>query len=154
MEKANVVYVSGNMFPLFGLEPALGRLLTPADDRAPGASPYAVLSWDYWNHRFGRDPQIIGRSLRIGGQTFEIIGVGPRDFTGTETGTVTDVFLPLAMNGLATRDSVRWHHTFLMSKPGVKQATALEPAIANNCGSTSPPSATPLRPSAPRAYAA
>ncbi|MFZ1015059.1 MAG: ABC transporter permease, partial [Terracidiphilus sp.] len=47
MEKANVVYVSGNMFPLFGLEPALGRLLASADDRAAGASPYAVLSWDY-----------------------------------------------------------------------------------------------------------
>jgi hypothetical protein len=95
IEKAHVVYVSGNMFPLFGLEPALGRLLIPADDRGPGASPYAVLSWDYWNHRFGRDPHVLGRSLHIGDQTFEIIGVGPRDFTGTETGTVTDIFLPL-----------------------------------------------------------
>jgi len=127
MEKAHVVYVSGNMFPTFGLEPALGRLLAPADDRAPGASPYAVLSWDYWNHRFGRDPQIIGRSVHIGDQTFEIIGVGPRDFTGTETGTVTDIFLPLSMNGLAIQDSVTWHHTFLMFKPGVNPATALEP---------------------------
>ena len=61
MEKAHVVYVSGNMFPLFGLEPALGRLLTPADDRGPGLDPYAVLSWDYWNHRFGRDPHVLGR---------------------------------------------------------------------------------------------
>ena len=127
MEKAHVVYVSGNMFPLFGLEPALGRLLTPAADRAPGAAPYAVLSWDYWNHRFGRDPHVLGRSLHIGDQTFEIIGVGPRDFTGTETGTVTDIFLPLSMNSLATRDGVSWHHTFLMLKPGVNPATALEP---------------------------
>ncbi len=127
MEKAHVVYVSGNMFPLFGLEPALGRLIAPVDDRGPGASPYAVLSWDYWNHRFGRDPQVIGRSLHIGDQTFEIIGVGPRDFTGTETGTVSDVFLPFGMNGLATRDGVRWHHTFLMLKPGINTATALEP---------------------------
>ena len=61
MEKAHVAYVSGNMFPLFGLEPALGRLLTPADDRGPGLTPYAVLSWDYWNHRFGRDPRVLGR---------------------------------------------------------------------------------------------
>ncbi len=127
MEKAHVVYVSGNMFPLFGLEPALGRLLTPADDRGPGASPYAVLSWDYWNHRFGRDPHVLGRSLHIGDQTFEIIGVGPRDFTGTEKGTVTDIFLPLSMNSLATQDSVTWHHIFLMLKPGVNPATALEP---------------------------
>ncbi len=105
MEKAHVVYVSGNMFPLFGLEPALGRLLTPADDRGPGLNPYAVLSWDYWNQRFGRDPHVLGSSLHIGDQTFEIIGVGPRDFTGTEKGTVTDIFLPLSMNSVATQDS-------------------------------------------------
>jgi predicted permease len=127
MEKAHVVYVSGNMFPLFGLEPALGRLLVPADDRGPGVAPYAVLSWDYWNHHFGRDPHVLGRSLHIGDQTFEIIGVGPHDFTGTETGTVTDIFLPLSVNGLATRDGVSWHHTFLMLKPGVNPGTALEP---------------------------
>jgi len=126
-EKAHVAYVSGNMFPLFGLEPALGRVLTPADDRGPGLSPYAVLSWDYWNHRFGRDPHVLGRAFHIDDQTFEIIGVAPSDFTGTETGTVTDIFLPLGMNGLAMRDGVRWHHTFLMLKPGVHAATALEP---------------------------
>ena len=127
MEKAHVAYVSGNMFPLFGLEPALGRLLAPADDRAPGLNPYAVLSWDYWNHRFGRDPHVLGNSLHIGDQTFEIIGVGPRDFTGTEKGTVTDVFLPVNMNSLASRDSVSWHRTFLMLKPNVNPATELEP---------------------------
>ena len=44
MEKAQVVYTSGNMFPLFGLEPALGRLIAPSDDRGPGVDPYAVLS--------------------------------------------------------------------------------------------------------------
>jgi predicted permease len=131
MEKAHVVYVSGNMFSLFGLEPALGRLLAPADDHALGASPYAVLSWDYWNHHFGRDPHVLGRSLHIGDQTFEIIGVGPRDFTGTENGTVTDIFLPLSMNSLAARDSVTWHRTFLMLKPGVNPATALEPLRQN-----------------------
>lgn len=127
MEKANVVYVSGNMFPLFGLRPALGRLLAPADDRGPGASLYAVLSWDYWNRRLGRDPHVLGRSLNIGDQNFEIIGVGPRDFTGTEKGTVTDIFLPLTTNSLATRDNFSWHRTFLMLKSGVNPATALEP---------------------------
>jgi putative ABC transport system permease protein len=127
MEKAHVVYVSGNMFPLFGLKPVLGRLLAPADDRGPGASPYAVLSWDYWNHRFGRDPNVLGRPLHIGDQTFEIIGVGPRDFTGTETGTVTDIFLPLSMNSFATQETIYWQHIFLMLKPGVNADTALEP---------------------------
>ncbi len=127
MEKAHVAYVSGNMFPLFGLQPALGRLLAPADDRVVGAGPYAVLSWDCWNHRFGRDPHVLGSSLHIGDQTFEIIGVGPRDFTGTEKGTVTDIFLPLSMNRFATLDRISWHHIFLMLKPGVNRSTALEP---------------------------
>ncbi|WP_348264690.1 ADOP family duplicated permease [Telmatobacter sp. DSM 110680] len=127
IEKAHVVYVSGNMFPVFGLEPALGRLLIPADDRGPGTSPYAVLSWDYWNHRFGRDPHVLGRSLHVGDQNFEIIGVGPHDFTGTETGTVTDIFLPLSMNGMASEERADWHHIFLMLKPGANAATTLEP---------------------------
>ena len=127
IERAHVAYVSGNMFPLFGLEPALGRLLIPADDRAPGAGPYAALSWDYWNHRFGRDPHVLGRSIHIGDQTFEIIGVGPRDFTGTEKGTVTDIFLPVSMNSFATQDRIDWHRIFLMLEPGVSPATALEP---------------------------
>jgi ABC-type antimicrobial peptide transport system permease subunit len=127
MEKAHVAYVSGNMFPLFGLEPALGRLLTPADDRGPGLNPYAVLSWDYWNHRFGRDPRVLGSSLHIGDHTFEIIGVGPRDFTGTEKGTVTDAFLPVNMNRIATQDRMNWHGVFLMLKPGVNPAMDLEP---------------------------
>jgi predicted permease len=127
MEKAHVAYVSGNMFPLFGLEPALGRLLTPADDRGPGLNPYAVLSWDYWNHRFGRDPRVLGSSLHIGDHTFEIIGVGPRDFTGTEKGTVTDAFLPVNMNRIATQDRMNWHRVFLMLKPGVHPAMDLEP---------------------------
>ena len=77
---------------------------SPPMTAAPVLGPYAVLSWDYWNHRFGRDPHVLGRSLHIGDQTFEIIGVGPRDFTGTEKGTVTDIFLPLSMNSLATQD--------------------------------------------------
>jgi predicted permease len=127
IEKAHVVYASGNMFALFALQPSLGRLLSAADVRGPGAGPYAVLSWDYWNHRFGRDPHVLGRVLRIGDQTFEIVGVGPRDFTGTETGTVTDIFLPLHMNELAARDGVRWHHVFLMLEPGIPPATGLEP---------------------------
>ena len=127
MEKAHVAYVSGNMFPLFGLEPALGRLLTPADDRGPGLNPYAVLSWDYWNHRFGRDPRVLGGSLHIGDHTFEIIGVSPHDFTGTENGTVTDAFLPVNMNRIATQDRMDWHRVFLMLKPGVNPAMDLEP---------------------------
>ena len=130
-EKAHVAYVSGNMFPVFGLEPTLGRLLVPTDDRGPGTGPYAVLSWDYWNHRFGRDPQVLGRTLHIGDQIFEIVGVGPRDFTGIEKGNFTDIFLPLNMNSAAMQDGIAggesaWHRVALMLKPGTDAGVVLE----------------------------
>lgn len=119
MEKAHVQYVSGTMFSLFGLQPVLGRLLTASDDRAPGVGPYAVLSWDYWNHRFGRDPHVIGRSFHIGNQLYEIIGVGPRSFTGTEPGTVTDIFLPTMMKSYATQQNISWQRTLVLVNAGV-----------------------------------
>src|SRR5215472_14984810 len=90
MEKAYVQYVSGWMFSSFGLQPALGRLLTENDDLKPHAHPYAVLSYDYWKHRFGEDPKVIGRAFQMGGVLYEIVGVGPERFTGTETGIMTD----------------------------------------------------------------
>jgi predicted permease len=119
MEKAHVQFVSGTMFSLFGLQPSSGRLLTALDDRAPGAGPYAVLSWDYWNHRFSRDPHVIGRSFHIGNQVYEIVGVGPRSFTGTEPGTVTDIFLPTMMMSYATQRSINWQRTLVLVNAGV-----------------------------------
>src|SRR5579872_10553 len=65
MEKAHVQYVSGSMFDLFEIRPAIGRLFTANDDREPGAYPYAVLSYDYWTRRFGRDPRAAGRTFRF-----------------------------------------------------------------------------------------
>src|SRR5262249_3962522 len=58
-------YVSGNLFGVFGLQPAAGRLLTPADDDRPGAHPVAVISHDWWTRRFGADPAAVGRTVRV-----------------------------------------------------------------------------------------
>ena len=91
-------YVSGNVFPAFGLQPAAGRLLVVADDDNPGAHAVAVISYDYWGRRFGRDPKAIGQTLRRGRQPYEIVGVTPKGFTGTEPGRLTDVFIPATMN--------------------------------------------------------
>ncbi len=126
IEKATLQYVSGRMFPSFGLRPALGRLLTENDDAKPGAHPYAVLSYDYWSRRFGRDPQAIGRKFRLGDNLFEIVGIGPERFTGTETGTVTDIFVPTMMQTGVLRDDWTWHRTLARVNPGV----ALEPLQA------------------------
>ncbi len=63
MERGYVQYVSGTMFPIFSLEPTLGRLFTTDDDTTPGAHPYAVISYNYWSRRFGSDPQVLGRTI-------------------------------------------------------------------------------------------
>ena len=126
MEKAYVQYVSGWMFSSFGLQPTLGRLLTQEDDRTPGAHPYAVISYDYWNRRFGQDPKVIGRTFHLGEQVFEIVGVGPKEFTGIEPGIVTEIFLPMMMNRLVTREDASWHRTLAL----VASRTAMEPLRA------------------------
>jgi len=119
MEKAYWQNVSGWMFDAFGLRPALGRLLTENDDLKPGASPVAVISYDYWARRFGRDPKAIGRTFRRGNDIYEIVGVGPETFTGAETGTVTDIFVPTMMNPTVSRGDSSWLRTLVLVKPGV-----------------------------------
>jgi len=121
MEKAYRQFVSGWMFGAFGLRPALGRLLTENDDGEPGANPYAVLSYDYWTRRFGQDRNVIGKTFRMGDANIEIAGVLAEGFTGTETGTETDIFLPMAMKNPRTLASPNnfWLRTMVLLKPGV-----------------------------------
>ena len=126
MEKAYLQYVSGWMFDSFGLHPAAGRLFTEDDDRQPGTHPYAVLSYDYWKRRFGQDPKVVGRTFRMGDRLYQVVGVGPAPFTGTETGIVTDIFLPTMMHPAAVRDDSTWHRTLARLNPGV----AIEPVRA------------------------
>jgi len=123
MEKARRQFVSGWMFYSFGLQPALGRLLTAEDDSTPRVHPHAVLSYDYWASRFGRDPKVIGRTFRMDRDLYEIVGVGPEGFTGTEPGTAIDVFVPTMMNPGVTHSDWSWFRTFVKLKAGV----ALEP---------------------------
>jgi predicted permease len=119
MEKAYRQYVSGSMFGSFGLRPALGRLLTEQDDLTPGAHPYVVLSHDYWKSRFGQDPHVIGRSVRIGNELYQIVGVAEAPFTGTEPGTVIDIFVPTMMHPGVNRSDMSWFRPLAMLKPGV-----------------------------------
>src|SRR5271170_1441150 len=126
MEKAHVNYVSGDMFSAFGLKPTLGRLLTPLDDTTPGAHPVAVISDDYWKRRFENDPLVLGKTFRVGNNIFQIVGVCQPPFTGTEPGTMTEIFLPTMMHPHAERKDSTWHRTFAIVQPGV----ALEPLRA------------------------
>ena len=110
-------YFSGNVFGVFGLQPAVGQLI-PNDDITPGGHPVAVLSYDYWTRRFGRDPQVVGRTFRIGPRPYEIIGVAPRGFTGTEPGAATDIFVPAVMN-VPTLTSPGWSWFRIWVRPNI-----------------------------------
>lgn len=122
MERAYRQYVSGWMFDAFGLHSVIGRLLTPADDAVPRAHPYSVLSYEYWSSRFGRDPTVVGRSFRMDNTVYQIVGVAPRGFTGTEPGVSIDLFVPTMMNPFVTRSDASWVRVFLQLHPGVPEA--------------------------------
>lgn len=89
--------VSANYFEVLGVSPVLGRVFSAEEDGVPGASPVVVISYDYWERRFVRDFNILGRSLRLNGSTFTVIGVGPRSFTGEVVGSPSDIWIPLSM---------------------------------------------------------
>jgi predicted permease len=89
--------VSGNFFEVLGVKPHVGRLFTPSDDVAPGAHPVVVLSYRYWQRRFGGDPSIVGKTLRLTGYPMTVIGVTPPGFDGLDAGQPTDLRVPLTM---------------------------------------------------------
>ena len=119
MEKALLQYVSGSMFGSFGLRPVLGRLLTESDDLTAGAHPLAVLSHDYWTRRFGQDPKVIGRTFRLRNDLYQIVGVADAPFSGTEPGTMTDIFVPAIMHPDVGNSNSSWLRTWARLKLGV-----------------------------------
>src|SRR5215475_7791552 len=96
-ERAWGYVATGNYFDVLGVKPALGRLLTPEDDKAPGAHPVMVISHDCWQKRFAGDPNVVGRSVLVNARSFTIIGVAPRGFYGTEIGYVAEMWFPIMM---------------------------------------------------------
>jgi putative ABC transport system permease protein len=131
-ERVGAVRVSSNLLGMLGGRPALGRLLTKDDD-TPGIPPTAVLTDGMWARRFGRDPKIIGKSIIINGQTYEVVGVLPQGFSlsqevvpllyGTEQ---AEIFLPLPLTQAAAA-LVRDHEDYNIVgklKPGVSLTQA------------------------------
>src|SRR5580700_222734 len=89
--------VSGNYFETLAVEPFLGRLIGPEDDRIPGAHPVAVLSYGYWQRRFGSDPAIIGKNIVLNDNPIRVIGITPPRFYGTEMARNPDIRVPMMM---------------------------------------------------------
>lgn len=91
--------VTGNYFDLLGVSPHLGRLLQPSDDLESGPERVLVLSHALWTRRYGADPDVVGRTVAVGSQSYEIIGVAPAGFAGVETlGFHPEVYAPSLTN--------------------------------------------------------
>src|ERR1039457_6655773 len=160
-QAAQAEIVTGNYFTTLGAGAALGRVIAPPDDGAPGANPVAVLSHGFWATRLGADAAIVGQTVAINGQPFVAIGVAAADFNGLVQGDSPDLFVPLAMQRAITptMNSIEdrtfsWLTIFARLKPGgnhakAQAATAIEvhalrPADVNQGGAA--PGAAPKPP--------
>lgn len=123
--------VSGSYFPLLGIHAAMGRLLTPDDDRSIGANFVAVLSYGYWATQLGSDPRILNQTIVVNGQSMTIVGVAPAGFESTTLGSRPQVYVPITMQGLMSpgfhgfEDRRNyWAYLFARLQPGVSMAQA------------------------------
>ena len=96
-ELVDAELVSGNYFDVLGVQPALGRLLVASDDVVVDANPVAVLSFSYWQRRFGSDPAVVNQSILINGRPFTVLGVAPPGFHSVVMGDTPNLFVPMTM---------------------------------------------------------
>ncbi|QOY85014.1 ABC transporter permease [Paludibaculum fermentans] len=121
---------TGNYFDLLGTKPILGRFFHPGDEKGPGASPYAVLSYACWRQRFAGDPGMAGRTVRINGRPYTVLGVAPREFHGTEHFYWPEIWVPMMMEPqIEMRDWLEDRNTwnaFVIGRlrPGITQQQA------------------------------
>jgi predicted permease len=130
-ERAGVMRVSSNLLPMLGVRAERGRLFMPDED-APGASATALLTDGMWARRYGRDPKVIGKSIAINGEPYEVVGILPQSFAlprevlplldGTEQ---TEIFLPLPLAPSAAQIRTNEDYNIVGKlKPGVSVAQA------------------------------
>lgn len=131
-ERVRGELVSGNFFEVLGVRPWAGRLFTQDDDRTPGAHPVAVLSYAYWESRFGKDPDLIGKTILVNEHPLTVIGVTPPGFYGVSlssnpdvrvTMMMTPVFNPLPPTRLQSR-RLQWLSVMARRKPEVSEQQA------------------------------
>ncbi|MBI3449582.1 MAG: ABC transporter permease [Acidobacteria bacterium] len=120
---------TGDYFTTLGVRAALGRTFTAADEEGAGAAPVVVLSHAAWQRRFAGDPGILGRTLRLNGSLFTVIGIAPREFTGLYRMISPDVWIPMRwttgrrLSDLEGRGS-RWMMAMARLKPASTLAGA------------------------------
>jgi putative ABC transport system permease protein len=125
------LFVSGSYFPVLGVRPALGRLLTPNDDKVIGGHYVTVLNHAFWETQLGSNPAVVGQQITINGQPMTIVGVAPPGFYGTTLGSRPYVFVPISMRavmnpgwvGFESRNQY-WVYLFARLKPGATMQQA------------------------------
>lgn len=124
--------VSANFFDVLGVQALLGRTFRAEDQTAPGANPVLVLSYGYWQRRFGADPSLIGAQLTVNGFPYTVVGISPPNFIGTKVGTATDFWVPITMqeqfmrheSRLSPNDKTWWLLLIARIKQGVPLSQA------------------------------
>jgi predicted permease len=89
--------VTWNYFDVLGIKPPLGRTFLPEEDETEGSHPVMIVSHGLWQRRLGGDPAVVGKTLRVSGIEYDIIGVAPDTFTGAIPGLVPEFWAPTAM---------------------------------------------------------
>jgi predicted permease len=130
-----VSLVTGSFWPLVGVRPVLGRFFDESEDRLPRGTPVAVLGYGYWESQFGGRRDVLGRTLRIGGTEYTIIGVTPPGFSGLSLQSVA-AFIPITAGAAdmfaefgpnvkwSEQYRVGWLQTIVRRKPGVSVQVA------------------------------
>jgi len=106
-ETSEVSFVSGNFFETLGVKTVVGRPIAPSDDQVT-TNPVGVLAYGIWQQRFAADRNIVGRLIRINGHPVTIIGVASRGVLGIDTGSPSDLYIPINSVGHIRPDFSRW----------------------------------------------
>jgi predicted permease len=122
--------VSGNFFQLLGVEPVIGRTFRPEDDLVPGRDAVVVLGHDLWTKRFGADPGVLGRTVRLNSLPFTVIGVVPASFTGINQFLVPEVFVPIAMSPALAGESAQGGGLTSREARGFEVRGRLKPGVS------------------------
>ena len=121
-----VAMVAGNYFEVIGVRAHLGRLLTPDDDRHLNGHPVAVLQYDFWQSQYQARSGVIGEAVRLNGIPFTVVGIAAAGFEGTDVGSPTKIFVPVAMqqaiaptNPRLDDERAAWFYPFARLKAGM-----------------------------------
>jgi predicted permease len=127
--------VSGNYFDVLDVKAARGRTFIPDEDKTPGTHPVVVLSHRLWQQSFGGDPNLVGKTISLNRLDYNVIGIAPEGFTGTDLGNGPDLWMPMMMHKQVQPNLNDWYDTrrglFLAVIGRLKPGVSVEQAHAS-----------------------